>query len=113
MTWITGLHRKTSTKELLNKVNWLSINQLVYYHGFLLIYKVKKNRAPFYNFHHLNAGLNRRGRIGLTRRRWLSSVQEMFNTLDQSVWNEEKISIFKKKVKTGIKLNIGVFNSND
>ena len=46
MSWISGKNRKTSTKELLDSVNWLSVNQLIYYHGFLLMYKIKE-QSPF------------------------------------------------------------------
>ena len=113
MTWITGPHRRTRTKDILKAVNWLLINQLIYYQGFLSIYKVRKNRAPLFNFLQLNAGNIRRGRIGLTQRRWSRKKQLVYNTLHPSKIDEEKISLFKKKIKTWIKSNIGVFNSND
>ena len=113
MAWITGLHRRTRTKDLLKEVNWLSINQLIYYHGFLTIYKVRKNSVPRQNFLHLNAGLTRRGRIALTKRRWSGNIQAMYNTLCPAIINESKISLFKKKIKTWIKVNIGVFNCDD
>ena len=113
MAWITNKHRKTKTTDLLTEVNWLSINQLIYYHGFLTIYKVKKNSVPRRNFQHLHAGLLRRGRIDLTKRRWSRKIQTLYNTLSLSIINECKISIFKKKIKTWIKQNIGVFHCDD
>ena len=113
MSWITGLHRRTRTKDLLKEVNWLSINQLIYYHGFLTIYKVRKNSVPRHNFRHLNAGLTRRGRIALTKRRWSGNIQALYNSLSPAIRNESKISLFKKNIKTWIKCNIGVFKCDD
>ena len=114
MSWITGLHRRTRTKDLLKEVNWLSTNQLIYYHGFLTIYKVrKKNCVPRHNFQHLNAGLTRRGRIALTKRRWSGNIQALNNTLSRAIRNESKISLFKKNIKTWIKNNIGVFKCDE
>ena len=113
MTWITGKQRRTSTNELLKSVNWLSINQLVYYHGFLLIYKVRKQSSPLYNIRHLDASLSNKGRTGLTRRRWSSLIQDMYFKLEAGIRNEQKISIFKKKVKIWIKSNIGIFKNDD
>ena len=108
MAWISGLSRQTRTKDLPKNVGWLSINQLIYYYGFLTIYKVKKN-----NFIHLNAGITRRGRIDLTKRRLSSMIQSIYNSLEPNIWNEAKISVFKKKVKTWIKNNIGVFKCDE
>ena len=113
MSWITGSHRRTRTKDLLKEVNWLSINQLIYYHGFLTIYKVRKNGGPLNNLRHLNAGISRRGRIDLTKRRWSTKIQSIYNTLEPAIRNEDKISLFKKKVRTWIVNNIGVFKCND
>ena len=67
MAWILNLPRRTRTIDLLKNVGWLSINQLIYYHGFLTIYKVKKNKSPLLNLTHLSTGLTRRGRIDLTK----------------------------------------------
>ena len=113
MSWISGLPRRTRTLDLLKKVKWLSINQLVYYHGFLSMYKIQKNGGPPYNLKHLNAGVHRRGRIDLTKRRWSSKIQRTYNTLESEIRNENKISVFKKKIKNWIINNIGVFNCND
>ena len=113
MVWITGAHRRTSTKELLKTVGWLSIHQLVFYHGFLTIYKIRKNGSPYFNLRHLNSrGINR-GRIGLTRRRWSGAILDLYNSLDPSIRFETKISAFKRKAKEWIKEHIGIFNSDD
>ena len=86
---------------------------MVIYHGFLSMYKIRKNGGPPYNLKYLNAGVNRRGRIDLTKRRWSTKLQRIYNTLEPAIRNEDKISIFKKKIKNWIINNIGVFNCND
>ena len=113
MVWITGKHRRTSTKELLKTVGWLSVQQLVYYHGFLTMYKVRNKGAPYYNLCHLNTRGNNKGRIALTRRRWSGLIQDMYLSMEPSIKNEPKISVFKRKIKQWIKNNIGIFNSED
>ena len=77
------------------------------------MYKIKKNRVPLYNFRQLEASLTNRGRIGLTRKRWSSAIQLLYNNLEPMIRNEQKISVFKKKIKAWIKSNIGIFNNDD
>ena len=95
MCWVTGSHKLTSTKDLLTKMNWLSVNQLIFYHSFLLMYKVMKKQSPKFNFKQLN-GNNTRARIDLTRRRWSKNVQTVYDKVDQGIKNERKISVFKR-----------------
>ena len=83
------------------------------YHGFLLIYKVRKKGSPKRNLIQLDNGLNRRGRIDLTKRRWSMKIQEVYNSVDINVWNETKISVFKRRIKLWIKRNIDIFSDED
>ena len=46
MCWVSNSHRLTCTKTLLGQLDWLSVNQLIYYHSFLMMYKIKKKLAP-------------------------------------------------------------------
>ena len=46
MSWVAGVLCLTSTKSLLRTLNWLSINQFIYYHSFLMIYKVNTKQTP-------------------------------------------------------------------
>ena len=103
MCWITNSHRLTSTRKMLSQLNWLSVNQLVIYHRFLMIYKIRKKGLPKLNWKQLENGLNTRDRIDLTKRRWPIRIQELYNTVDVSVWNETKISAFKRWIKIWIK----------
>ena len=45
---VTGLDLFTPVKKLLQQCGWLSINQLVYYHTLVLVFRVKSERKPQY-----------------------------------------------------------------
>ena len=45
---VTGFDWSSPTKVFLSQIGWLSINQLVFYHSVLVIYKVKKENCPMY-----------------------------------------------------------------
>ena len=109
MCWMTGKHKLTSTKELLTKMNWLSVNQLIFYHSFLMMFKVRNKQSPKFNYKQLNY-TNNRARIDLTRRRWSKNVQVIYEKVDHGIRNERKISVFKKRIKVWIKKNIGILS---
>ena len=113
MCWVTSSHRLTSTKTLLGKLNWLSVNQLIFYHGFLLQYKVMRNKAPKMNFKQLNIGAEKMGRMDLTKNRWSNNIQMVYNSVSPDIRNELKISVFKKRIKSWIRVNIDVFGTTD
>ena len=112
MCWVTNSHRLTSTKEMLSKLNWLSVNQLIYYHSFLLQYKVQKKSLPKHNLNQLNNSINYRGRIDLTKRRWSRNIQDIYLTVDPNIRNEDRILVFKKRIKSWIRRNINIFSDN-
>ena len=45
---VTRLDWATPARDILLQCGWLSVNQLVFYHSVLLIYKVKQNHTPKY-----------------------------------------------------------------
>ena len=45
---VTKLDWSTSTELLLRQMGWLSVNQLIFYHSVLLVYKVKMSQRPRY-----------------------------------------------------------------
>ena len=45
---VTRLEWSTPAKELLLQCGWLSVNQLIFYHSVLLVYKVKLSKTPKY-----------------------------------------------------------------
>ena len=61
----------------------------------------------------MDNGLTKRGRIGLTKRRWSRATQEMYNSVDIGIRNESKISVFKKRIKVWIKCHIYIFKGDE
>ena len=108
MCWATNLNKFTRTKNLLTKLNWLSIHQLIYYHSFLIIYKITSKKTPRRNFRHLENGPIFPGRIDLTKRRLSKTVLSIYKNVDPAIRNGEKISVFKKRIKIWIKKNIRI-----
>ena len=43
---VTRRGKYTSTRNLLTECGWLSVNQLVFFHTVLLLFKVRKNKKP-------------------------------------------------------------------
>ena len=66
--WVTGTKWGISTKQLLDKMNWLSIYQLAIYHSVLLLWKVKKFEEPCRTIEILQRSEKTRPRIDLTSR---------------------------------------------
>ena len=112
MCWASNCNNFTRTRYLLTKLNWLSIHQLVYYHSFLIIYKITNKQAPKKNFNHLENGRMTPGRIDLTKRRLSKNIQSIYYTVDQSIRNAEKISVFKTRIKVWIRKNISIHGDN-
>ena len=113
MCWVTSSHRLTSTKTLLRRLNSLWVNQLIYFHGFLLLYKVKAKKVPKMNLNQLLKGSQKMGRMDLTKKRWSNNIQNVFNTVSPEIRNEVKISVFKRRIKSWIRVNIDVFGETD
>ena len=61
----------------------------------------------------LDNGLNNRGRIDLTKRRWSINIQNIYNSVEVNIQNETKISVFKRRIKLWIKRNIDIFSDDD
>merc|ERR1712105_329572 len=70
MKWVTGIKIGISTKQLLDKLGWLSIYQLAIYHSVLLYWKVKNKQEPSRIVELLQLSQNSNHRIELTGRIW-------------------------------------------
>ena len=57
---VSHLPPRTSRRELYDRVEWLTVNQLIVYHTVILIYKIRKNKEPEV----LSAKLNNDTRTG-------------------------------------------------
>ena len=106
MKWVTGIKIGISTKQLLDKLGWLSIYQLAIYHSVLLYWKVKNKQEPTRTIELLHLSQNSNPRIELTGRIWSKVATTYFNKLDPNVQNLKKIGAFKRALKNWIKQNV-------
>ena len=65
------------------------------------------------NYNQLIKGTQKSGRMDLTKKRWSNNIQYVFNTVSPEIRNEVKISVFKRRVKSWIRVNIDVFGETD
>ena len=120
---VTGKDWTTSKKVLLQQCGWLSVNQLIFYHSVLLVFKVRQNKSPRYLFMMHNnwtypyttrQAANDLIRVGVRPRlevvresfRWRAASS--FNQLPADIRTCSKVESFKRKVKTWIMNNISL-----
>ena len=95
----------------MKELNWLSINQLSYYHSVLSIWKIERMGEPKRNYNSIIRGNERNGRIDLTDRIWSIRAQEIYKRMDSSVTGAGKVSQFKKRLKVWISLTYHMKNN--
>ena len=106
---------KTSRTELYDKVQWLTVNQLIVYHTLIIIFKVRKNNEPEYLASKLKND-TRTGHIlipnvklGLAQNAFTIRGSENWNSLPENIRHKLKIGTFKKLAKVWIADNIPRF----
>ena len=96
-----------STKQLLDKMGWLSMYQLAIYHSVLLIWKIKNKMEPKRTTQILQTSQYSKSRIDLTSRIWSKIASKYFNKLEPNVKKlKKKIGAFKRNLRNWIKLNV-------
>ena len=116
--------RYTPVVELLSQCGWLSVKQLAFYHGVILIYKTIKTTYPKYLFSKLSMdfpyntrlaqsesvrmGEQFKCKLDLTERSFLNRATINFNQLPGELRQESNIETFKNKLKTWVKNNCQV-----
>ena len=117
---VTKLEWSTPSKDVLKQVGWLSVNQLIFYHSVLLIFKVKQNKSPKYlhNMFSWNYKYNTRqaegGNIRLigkpklevTRNSFRWRAANQFNQLPEEIKTCKSLENFKLSVKKWINDNV-------
>ena len=118
---VTRLSWYTPVRRLLKQCNWLSINQLIFYHSALTIYRTLKSGLPLYfqqhlrTDHPLNTRLGASGTIRLTGKfgtlvenSFLRRAAKSFNQIPLDIREARKIDVFKGKLKLWTKTNIPI-----
>ena len=112
--------REASLIDIYQQIGWLSVNQLIFYHSVLLVFKVRRNESPkylnsmfnnnyVYNTRQASRDLlrvNQRPRLELTRSSFKWRGSACFNELPSTIRSETSEAIFKSKTKEWIINNI-------
>ena len=119
---VTKLPWITPTSVLLNQCGWLSVNQLIFYHSVLLVYKVKLKESPKYLFamlkdndykYRTRQAVNnilkiQRPRLEVSKESFRWRAAEQYNRIPKEIRDEQCILSFKRKIKSWILSNIPI-----
>ena len=120
--FVTKLDWSSSTSILLGQMGWLSVNQLIFYHSVLLVYKVKMNKSPMYidnmfnwsylyNTRQAEGGLIKimgKPKLDVTRSSFRMRAANQYNQLPTEIRGITTLTIFKSKVKSWIRENVSI-----
>ena len=106
-------------KEVFRQIGWMSVNQLVFYHTVLLVFKVKRNMSPCYLYNMFNSkyGYNTRragsGAIQMVERPKLELNKLSFKWRGSSLFNDLPSDIRQLSCETTFKLRVKAWIVNN
>ena len=121
---VTKLGRFTSVQTLLQQCGWLSVNQLVFYHTVVLLFKTLQNQSPEYLFSMAETNFNYKTRakddgkikhavdytpkndMNMKSYRWRSI--KCWNMLPPDVLQTKSLPKFKNKLKAWVLRNVDI-----
>ena len=114
---VLNLPPRTSRDTMFNKLGWLTVQQLTVYHTLITVFRIKKSREP----EHLASILGKENifghivmkntRLGLYRDSFIFRGATSWNKLPMELRVEEKISKFKRGLKSWVEENVDRFAS--
>ena len=115
---VTHAPKRASRSEIFDKIGWLTVNQLTFYHSALSTNRIRNSKEPEY-LSNIMSRDNRAQRIiipntdlTLAMNSYCYSGAAQWNRLPQHIRNTRKIGQFKSKLKSWIKLNVPRFVNN-
>ena len=112
---VTNSPIRTSRKELFAQLDWLTVNQLVFYHSALTTYRIRASSEPEY-LSNIMSRDNRAGRIiipnttlSLAMKSYCYRGAYQWNSLPYSIRNIQRIGYFKSQLRKWIKINVSQF----
>jgi len=99
---VTKMTPRFNRNSMFDKLNWMTVNQLVAYHTGITIYKIRKNGHPEYlakifKKTTLNGNIRLpRYRLELAERSFSIRGSKLWNSMPSEVKAQEKITGFKK-----------------
>ena len=114
---VTRQPPRSNRDKMYDKLDWLSVNQLIHFHTLLQVHRVRSNLEPEYLNLHLGLN-NRNGRIPIPRMNLTLSKESflyrgasLWNTLPVSLREIEKNGPFKKALREWIKEKVTRFET--
>ena len=101
--------------DLYDKLEWLTVNQLIVYHTLITVFKVRQNNEPEYLAERLKVDTRNRRilipntNLRLAQKSFITRGSANWNDLPEFIRSQEKIGIFKKQVKKWIEVNVPRF----
>ena len=115
---ITHSNTKTNRKEMFAQLDWLTVNQLVFYHTVLATFRIRTSEEPEYLYAIMSRD-NRSDRIiipnttlSLAKRSFCYRGAAQWNSLPPGIRSIKKIGLFKTQVRKFIKTNVPQFIEN-
>ena len=119
---VTKRNIYTPVRELLQQCGWLSINQLIFFHNVLQVFKTRETKRPGYLYKKFSADfgaqtrmarsngikINNRIKSDLGLNNFTHVAAKQWNILPITLRMSPKLSTFKSQVKTWIKDNVPI-----
>ena len=115
---VTHSDLRTSRKTIFSQVEWMTVNQLVFYHSALSTFRVRQSQEPEY----LNNIMNRNNRadkiiipnttLTLAKNSYCFRASTQWNSLPDRIRNNIKIGQFKSQLKTWVLQNVAQFTDS-
>ena len=112
---VTHSPPRSSRSAMFDRVEWMTVNQLIVYHTMITVFKIRQNNEPEYFALKLKND-TRTGRIFipytdlvLSQNSFLTRGSSAWNGLPANIRSQQKIGIFKKQIRKWILDNIPRF----
>ena len=112
---VTSLPQWSSRESMFNKLEWLTVQQLTFYHTVVLVYKIRSKNQPEYLAELLSKDSRNfrimipRYDLQITNRAFTIRGAAAWNKIPRRIREQPKIGPFKKMLKNWVKLNIEKF----
>ena len=112
---VTHAPQRSSRREIFNQLNWLTVNQLIFYHSALSTFRIRGSNEPE-NLSRILTRNNRAQRIiipntnlTLAKNSYCYRGASQWNSLPDYIRKTKKIGQFKSQLKKWITLNVAQF----
>ena len=112
---VVGAPPRTNTRWVFDQLSWFTVNQLIAYHTLIMVFRIRQSKEPESLATQLLQD-SRQGRIvlkkvnlDLYKNSFVYRGSLLWNRLPHSYRAEEKISCFKKNIRSWITANIEDF----